>query len=314
MNYSIVIRTIGKAGEKYQKLLNSIERLDIKPLEILVVLPKGYDLPQQQLGYEKFVFSEKGMVNQRIFGGQEAKGEYILFLDDDVEFSSSLVNDLYEPIKNELCELSVPAYDSLFPPKKGLQKVIPWVTYAAVPMLFSKNMYVKILKSGGWSYNYNHSDKYLLTQSAAGMCCLCSKKDFLNIHYEHDLWLEDCTYALWEDQVMYYKFCLNGYKIMSVNNINITHLDAGTSTDLQRIKNAAFANARNKSIFWYKYIYCQQQSKINKLFSIIAFQYHKLSTLFIYRLASMLRKSKKEEYEAFKNGYKSGRRFIKHEE
>ena len=57
MDYSIVIRTIGKAGEKYQALLNSIDRLEKKPCEVLVVLPRGYDKPKERLGYEKFIYN-----------------------------------------------------------------------------------------------------------------------------------------------------------------------------------------------------------------------------------------------------------------
>ena len=72
MEYSIVIRTVGKAGEKYQKLLDSIKKLNVQPAEVLVVLPKGYEKPKERLGDEKFVYSEKGMVQQRI-GGETCK-------------------------------------------------------------------------------------------------------------------------------------------------------------------------------------------------------------------------------------------------
>ena len=60
MGYSIVIRTLGKAGEKYQTMLQCIDKLNDKPDEVLVVIPQGYDLPNERLGYEKFVRSEKG--------------------------------------------------------------------------------------------------------------------------------------------------------------------------------------------------------------------------------------------------------------
>ena len=56
IDYSVVIRTTGKAHEKYQALLNSIDSLTTKPVDVIVVLPEGYDLPQEQLGYENFYF------------------------------------------------------------------------------------------------------------------------------------------------------------------------------------------------------------------------------------------------------------------
>ena len=64
--YSVAIRTLGTAGEKYEKLLASIDRQTIRPDKIVVVLPRGYEPPQPILGCEEFVFSDKGMVPQRL--------------------------------------------------------------------------------------------------------------------------------------------------------------------------------------------------------------------------------------------------------
>ena len=36
MEYSVVIRTLGTAGEKYQKLLNSLKNQTVLPKKILV--------------------------------------------------------------------------------------------------------------------------------------------------------------------------------------------------------------------------------------------------------------------------------------
>ena len=38
MNYTAVIRTLGKAGEKYQTLLESLDRQTIQPSKILVYI------------------------------------------------------------------------------------------------------------------------------------------------------------------------------------------------------------------------------------------------------------------------------------
>ena len=94
INYSVVIRTIGKAGDKYKALLNSIEKLNPSPIEIIVVIPEGYSLPKERIGNglkEKFIFSKKGMVEQRLRGIGEAKGEYLLICDDDISFDSDFV-------------------------------------------------------------------------------------------------------------------------------------------------------------------------------------------------------------------------------
>ena len=100
INYSVVIRTIGKAGEKYQKLLTSIERLEPKPIEVIVVLPEGYALPKERIGSgleETFIYCKKGMVEQRLVGIENAKGEYLFVCDDDVMFDKDFIQMLYKP-------------------------------------------------------------------------------------------------------------------------------------------------------------------------------------------------------------------------
>ena len=66
MGYSIAIRTLGRAGVKYRKLLDSIAESKIQPDKVIVVLPKGSQLPEEKLGWEQFVFCEKSMIQQRI--------------------------------------------------------------------------------------------------------------------------------------------------------------------------------------------------------------------------------------------------------
>ena len=94
IDYSVVIRTVGKASEKYNKLLESIRKLNPQPKEVIVVLPIGYSLPQQRLGWERFVFSEKGMVKQRLYGMNTCNSSFALFCDDDVEFKPDFVEKL----------------------------------------------------------------------------------------------------------------------------------------------------------------------------------------------------------------------------
>ena len=64
LDFSIAIRTLGKAGEKYKKLLESIRNSQVQPKKVIVVLPEGYTLPEERLGWESFVFSPKSMILQ----------------------------------------------------------------------------------------------------------------------------------------------------------------------------------------------------------------------------------------------------------
>ena len=57
IDYSVIIRTTGEAHEKYQKLLDSIEKLMPQPQEIIVVLPEGKEYPKEKTGKERYYFS-----------------------------------------------------------------------------------------------------------------------------------------------------------------------------------------------------------------------------------------------------------------
>ena len=313
LNYSVVIRTLGKTGEKYQTLLNSVAKQNVKPVEVLVVIPDGYELPPEQLGYERFVRGEKGMLRQRIIGAKEAQGEYILFLDDDLEFEEDFVERLYEPIRNGIADASFPPLFSFLPPKKGFRKIIPQLSRSAVP-LRDKTYYTKILKSGGWAYYHFEGEKnvptYLFAQTAPGTCGFWKREDFLNIHLEEDLWVEDVPYPLGEDQISYYKLYLSGKRLVCVSDLRYVHLDGGGTSPDRKVK-AAYANLRNKYIFWYKYIYCQQKNGWGKFCAKAACDYGMFIALWISRIQALLQKDNRAVHKMYKKGLKDGKAYVK---
>ena len=91
MEYTAVIRTLGKAGEKYQTLLDSLVAQTTPPKEIIVYIAEGYPIPKETCGKEKYVYVPKGMVAQRALNYDEVQTEYILFLE---EMNRILINPL----------------------------------------------------------------------------------------------------------------------------------------------------------------------------------------------------------------------------
>ncbi len=69
LSYCIAIRTLGKAGEKYQKELDSLVKQTIPPKKILVYLAEGYERPKETVGVEEIIYCPKGMVSQRAPSG-----------------------------------------------------------------------------------------------------------------------------------------------------------------------------------------------------------------------------------------------------
>ena len=138
IDYSVIIRTTGNANEKYQKLLKSIAQLDPQPLEVIVVLPEGNDLPAERLGWESFHFCKRGMVRQRMEGIGHCKTRYALICDDDISFSSDFVKKLHAPIKYGIgCFSAAPLYSFL--PDEGMNTAVCKFPVHAPRMLLIAN-------------------------------------------------------------------------------------------------------------------------------------------------------------------------------
>lgn len=313
IDYSVIIRTIGKANIKYQKLLNSIASLEPKPVEVIVVLPVGYEKPQQQLGYETFCFSPKGMVEQRMYGLNVCKTKYALFCDDDVEFDKDFVNKLYKPIRENKCSFSAGPLYSFLP--SGMYAGLSFLMGAAMPTLFNKHNYCTVLSSTGYSYNrhLNTNKDYYYSQSLPWTCFLASVEAFKKVDLESELWLNKHNYAGMDDQTMFYKGHLMGYKTCVVPNALYIHNDAKTSS-----KNNAdamlYALSFNRTVFWHRFIYNRKNNIISKLFSKVCFGYYKFCSISFFRLLCLLGKKPKNELISTKNGYKDGKKYLKTEE
>lgn len=307
MEYSICIRTLGTAVEKYERLINSINKLNIKPKEVIVVIPKGYTLPDIIAINQRVVYSDKGMLLQRIVGYEEARTEYVLLLDDDIEFEANLVEELSLPIVEEKCNLTFPIYKELLL-QGGIRSVISAVTLSSIPNRRDKNQFIKIMFSGGSRYNSNldNSEKYLYSESAPGMCIFAKRNSLIKLNLRDELWIDNVGYPLREDAALIYKAYLNGNKIIGVQGINITHLDGGSSEDNRNLK-AAYANGYNQILFWKRFIYSNSKNKINKLKANIAIRYWAVATVIYLSIRAIINRDfelYKKALEGIRNGFR----------
>lgn len=311
IEYSVVIRTTGKAGEKYQKLLDSIDNLVPKPVEVLVVLPEGNEKPSELLGYETFLFVKKGMISQRIEGLNACKTKYALFCDDDVSFDKEFVQKLYSPVEAGYCKFSAgPLYSFL--PSKGINALICTVNASAMPTLFKKNRYCSVLRSSGYSYNRHLKNKklYYETQSIAWTCFFAEIEAFRNLKLEEECWLDSHNYSALDDQTMFYKAWLMNYKTIVVADAYYIHLDAKTSFKGNR-DNAIYSLSFNRFIFWHRFIFNKRKVK---LLSRLCYTYKSVMSN-IYNFLSLKKKSITEnEYSLIKKGFFDAKEYVKSDE
>ena len=281
MEYSVAIRTLGQAGNKYQALLDSLLRQTIKPSAIYVYIAEGYPLPNETIGIEKYRYVKKGMVAQRALRYDEILTKYILFLDDDVYLPDDAVEKMLNILIGHKAEVVSP---DVFPnsSRSMVGKLLMALSGRMCPRRDDQVWAYKVMRNSGYSYNSSPSQDVYLSQTNAGPCFLCSKSDFLNLHFEDELWLDKCFYAQGDDQVMFYKMYCLGYKQLTLFNSGIIHLDAGTtlhSDDKQRKK--IFSDLRFKTIFWHRYIYLPETRVYARLLNCICIIYTYIFSLFI---------------------------------
>jgi len=289
LDYSIYIRTLGYGGEKYQRLLNSINSQTIKPQKVVMVLPLGYKPPVERLGYEVFEYCDKGMLKQRIFAIDNCKTEYVLLLDDDVEFESRFVEKLYNACgqANANIATSVITTDQ---PKSLLYLGKNLINYLCLSsgILISDSYYLKLNMVGGYLRKLRpKKEKLYLSESGHGSHCFALAQVLRDLHFEQELWLEDSKYPLPEDQVFFYKLSIYGNKIVTRADTLFNHLDARSTSREKR--NLLYAKARNYHIFWRKFIYKRQKNICSKIACTLAINYrHIAEIIFIVIPASIM--------------------------
>lgn len=297
-SYSIVIRTLGNTGEKYLQMLKAIERQTVKPEEIVVVIPEGYPL-DHSLGNERIIRSAKGMVSQRAVGIAEAKGEYLLVLDDDLDFPPDFAEQLYlHLVKQDLdCVLAFGDWGvegggvvAKVPLKARVKNWAKKLRGAYTGQVFYSNRksdyFDTITTTAGHRTYVNEEDK--LCQAGAFACFFIKAKEAKNVHFEDERWLERgsiSTYAAYDDAVFFYKFFLQHGRIAYTRNTAFRHLDAAAGRPAKDKLTAKrirlYTIAKNRTIFWHRHIWSNSKKLRTLLGGLYALNNYTLYNLII---------------------------------
>lgn len=270
-SYSIVIRTLGNTGDKYRTMLRAIERQTLRPSEVVVVLPEGC-MPDHTLGYERVVHCKKGMVTQRAVGIAEASADYMLVVDDDLDFPPDFVERLHATLtkRNLDCVLAysgVPDAPSehvrvMF--KQKLKRKLMRLRGAFTGQVFYSNrkspFFDTIASTGGHRTYVNCPEG--LCQTGCFQCFFIKSDKAKAVKFEEEVWLEQgsiSSYAAYDDAVFFYKLYLQGGRIAYASDTGYTHLDAAAGRQAKDRLSARrirlYTIARNRTIFWRRLIW-----------------------------------------------------------
>lgn len=309
MTYTAVIRTLGKAGVKYQQLLDSLCAQTVIPDRILVYIADGYPLPQETCGKEEYVYVKKGMVAQRALFYDEVETEYILFLDDDLSLPKSFVEKLFEEMEKNEADIVAP---NIYPHALRSLK-------AEILMTISGRMRArrgdklegyKVMRTSGFSYNKTPENKAYISQTNAGACFICRKSDFLKIKFQDELWLDQIGYAIGDDQIMFFKMYLSGLKQLTLFGTGIQHLDAGNNLgnkekEIKLIEGDYFF----RKVFWHRFFQMPEHNYFKRMWNLVCISYFYAFGFFISAI-----KGDKETTAAKRRGLNKANAFLKSEQ
>lgn len=316
LSYSVAIRTLGTAGEKYTKLLNSIKKQTVQPEKVVVVLPEGYEPPKEQLGTELFVFSEKGMIPQRLAALKYIESDFVLFCDDDVELEPEFVKKLSEPLISGLYSCAAGPLLEFFPPASIKYLFASLIGGACVMLHGRENTYVRILRTGGWSYNYSvkvNKHRIYDTDSIPGTCFMVQVKAMNTVHCEYESWAERTGYSAFEDRIMVSKLVKNGYKVCVVSDAKYEHNDGRTSVRQLKLE-PLYAGAFNHYVYWHRFLYSLSKNPVERVWLRFCIAYYIVMSKLYNKIKVLVGQQTEAGYHAIAKGYREAKEYVKSSE
>ncbi len=286
--YSVAIRTLGLAGDKYQQELDSIKNQSIKPEKVIVYLAEGYEPPKETIGIEEIVYVKKGMVAQRALEYREIDSPFILLLDDDVflheDSVEKLALGLIECGGDCIAADTFRSHEMTF-----VSKVRAIITNWAIPF-YSKKWAIKVQHTGSFFYNNKPKKDVYLAQSAAGPCSLWDKRALLGIHFHDEIWLDQLGFSYGDDLLFFYKLFVNGGRLLFHYNSGAVHLDSRSSRESYvRDPEKLRKRARAWFLLWWRTDFNRKElTLLRRLISILEFIVKFIYSFFIHLIVSII--------------------------
>ena len=274
--YSIAIRTLGLAGEAFQRELRSIAMQTVKPERVVVYMADDYcgeDLRDGSVCGEEYVYVRRGMVAQRALKYDEIETEYVMLLDDDVELATDSAEKMLRAMEEK--EADCVGADTYKPHEMSWwQKLYMFVANLDYPYCDNRWAF-KIHRNGSFSYLCRVpqcEDFVLPTQYVAGPCAMWRKDAIRRLRWEDELWMDREAFSYMDDTVESYKLHVNGGRMFLHYGTGVTHLNAKTASGMYRLTSKWFyIRAKMSFCVWWRTIYEVEKSRSSASFTAMAY-------------------------------------------
>ena len=133
----------------------------------------------------------------------------------------------------------------------------------------------------------------------------------LSVSFHDERWMDQCRYALFDDQLLAYKLFRCGYKILVHSCCGVEHLDAGTGHVPD--KNEALADAQFLHyVIWHRSIF-EPDNSVEKIIDSICF-YGRWSFRYILALLSRITGRNSQSSKILLQALRNGKKFVNSEE
>ncbi len=255
LTYSIAIRTLGTAGEKYRQELLSITRQTIQPEKVMVYIAEGYERPDYTVGKEEYMWVKKGMMAQRLFPYDDIKSDCILMLDDDVCLAPDSAERMLRAMEDN--DADCVGADTFRNQEMSVkEKIFAMITNLVFPHYNNKWAFI-IHSNGSFSYNNSPKRAFYWSQSCAGPASLWRRTMYKKLRMEDELWLDDLAFAYGEDMLQFYKIHKNGYRLGVLYDAGIEHLDA-QSGGLRSKSQWMYLRTKGQFAIWWRCCFCEK--------------------------------------------------------
>lgn len=326
MKISVIIATRNRARALKEFSLPSLASQDFSDFEVIVwdasdnddskIVVEEFSKKNEGIDMKYFKAPRKGLTCQRNDAVAYAKGDIILFIDDDISLSPNSLKEIDRFYCEDTENLLGGLEGEIFEPnrKTGIRRIfrkIDYVFRAIFLLSRTSERYKKVLLSG-WAVGFPPNFKYpensmkdghdfCYVEWLSGVCMSYRRKIFseYGLRFDEDL-AKLGGYSFMEDVDFSYRVHRLGFKLVRTNTFQAIHYrdEAGRMNweNLQRQR------VFNHFLVWYKNI-------DKSILSILAFVWSEIG-LFLHTVLRTIKRSIKNKDFSVLKGHLDGYKYI----
>lgn len=254
VTYSVAIRTLALSPDSLRKVLQGVFSQTLLPEKVIIYIARNYATPSWRVGYEQYVYTDKGMMSQRALPYTELTSDYILMLDDDLVPAPATAARLLTTAETEKTDLlGADVFQNHLLPLTA--RLAAAVSSLVMPH-YGHDKAFRLRRNGAFSYIARPRRQFYISDTCCGPLMLWRRESFLRLHAEDEKWIDTLGYAYGEDALLSYKATANGMKTGIDFRAEVTNLDSRTSSDRYR-NDPRRLYIRTKAMFitWWRMCY-----------------------------------------------------------